>query len=327
MSNFIDDIIKNTNEQIKYKNTVTTGEITKDNEDGTYDVKINNASKATPDVENMDYDAIFSAGEIVIIQLRNGCKEDPIIIGHSKKIKQDPKAVEVDYSGETGGGVETVEKTIYSDNTKNGLLDFNELILESEKSESENYTYHHNQAEANGSFIGWIALTVGQAQNRQALPTKIEFDIYRSLLFFDLSAIPSNAKITSAQLGIWVGVDFGGGGFFGDESQQDFNIVIQDGQPNYPHNPVVIGDYYYSHYKNNGGQLNTSGIAENAYNIIPLNSNGMAWLPCGGIAKLCLRSDRDISSTIPGVPTWTIEEWIMVDNADNRPKLTITYTI
>ena len=57
------------------------------------------------------------------------------------------------------------------------------------------------------------------------------------------------------------------------------------------------------------------------------DSNGMAWLPCGGIAKLCLRSDRDISSTIPGVPTWTIEEWIMVDNADHRPKLAITYTI
>jgi len=326
MSNFVDDIIKNANEQIKYKNTVTTGEVTKVNGDGTYDVKINNAGSAIPDVETLSYDAMFSVGEIVTIGFENGCKESPKILGHSKKIKQDPKPVEVDYSGEEGGGVETVEKTIYSDNTKNGLLDFNELILESEKSESENYTYHHNQAEANGSFIGWIALAVGQAQNRHALPTQIEFDIYRSLLFFDLSVIPSNAKITSAQLGIWVGVDIEGD-FIGDESQQDFNVVIQDGQPNYPHNPVVVGDYYYSKYHNNGGQLNTSGIVENAYNIIPLNSNGIAWLPCGGIAKLCIRSDRDISATIPGVPWWPDDEWIMIDNAGNRPKLTITYTI
>ena len=103
MSNFIKDIIKNANEQIKYKNTVTTGEITVDNGDGTYDVKITNASSAYPNVETINYDAVFSVGEIVDIIFEQGCKESPKIIGHSKKIKQEPKQVEVDYSGGCAG--------------------------------------------------------------------------------------------------------------------------------------------------------------------------------------------------------------------------------
>lgn len=99
MSNFINDIIKNANDLIKYKNTVTTGEITVDNGDGTYDVKIANASSAYPNVETVLYGEVFSIGEIVDIIFEYGCKEAPKIIGHAKKIKQEPKIVEVDYSG------------------------------------------------------------------------------------------------------------------------------------------------------------------------------------------------------------------------------------
>jgi len=101
MSNFINDLIKNSNDQIKYKNTVTTGEITKDNGDGTYAVKINNADEAIPVVDTLHYDAIFSVGEIVTIGNENSCKESPKILGHAKKLKQEPIEVEVDY---TGGG-------------------------------------------------------------------------------------------------------------------------------------------------------------------------------------------------------------------------------
>ena len=99
MSKFIESIIKNANEQIKYKNTITNGEITVDNGDGTYDVKIANASSAIPNVETVLYGESFSVGEIVVIGFEYGCKEAPKILGHAKKIKQEPKQVEVDYSG------------------------------------------------------------------------------------------------------------------------------------------------------------------------------------------------------------------------------------
>lgn len=101
MFNFHNKMTINIIDQIKYRETYVTGEIVADNGDGTYDVKIDNASSAYKNVETRDYDAIFSIGEIVDIGYEYGCKESPKILGHSKKISQEPKQVEVDYSGYT----------------------------------------------------------------------------------------------------------------------------------------------------------------------------------------------------------------------------------
>ncbi|MBA7573837.1 hypothetical protein ES708_15635 [subsurface metagenome] len=78
---------------------IRTGEITADNGDGTYDVKIANADSAYPNVETLEYGATFSISEIVIIGFEYGCKESPKILGSAKKIAQEPLIVEVDYSG------------------------------------------------------------------------------------------------------------------------------------------------------------------------------------------------------------------------------------
>ena len=102
MSDFVNDIIKNSVNQIKYRNTIVNGEITAANSDGTYDVKIANANSAYPSVETILYNETFSIGEIVDIAFEYGNKEAPKIIGHSKKIAQSPVVVEVDYSGESG---------------------------------------------------------------------------------------------------------------------------------------------------------------------------------------------------------------------------------
>ena len=108
MSNFIDDIIKNANDQIKYKETVVTGEVTVDNGDGTYDVKIANAPTAYPSVETATYGDTFAVGEIAIITFEYGNKEMPRLWGHAKKIKQNPVQVEVDYSSGGSASVETI---------------------------------------------------------------------------------------------------------------------------------------------------------------------------------------------------------------------------
>jgi hypothetical protein len=102
MSNFINNIIKNSVNQIKYRETVVNGEVTSANSDGTYDVKIAQASSAYPSIESILYGEEFSVGEIVDVIFEYGCKEAPKIIGHSKKIAQEPLEVEVDYSGTSG---------------------------------------------------------------------------------------------------------------------------------------------------------------------------------------------------------------------------------
>jgi len=302
MSNFIDDIIENANKQIKYKNTVTTGEITVDNGDGTYDVKIDNADSAIPNVETLSYDAMFSVGEIVTIGFENGCKESPKILGHSKKIKQEPKSVEVDYSGEEGGGLQTETETIYCTNVSGFIF----------VKDTTDYDTCHNSIDGSDcdsiDLLVTTYLTIGQSESAG------EYTVARSYLFFNTSTIPSNAIITNAVLSFTVA----------DNQFIDWNIVIQDGQPNYPNNPIIASDYDCSKYSNNGGQrAAVAGASPPVYSGITLNSNGRAWINKGGITKFCLRSSQDISSLIPVDSLHAI----IIDNDTLLPKLTITYTI
>jgi len=99
LPNFSDSIGKNIIRQIKYRGTIRTGEVIADNGDGTYDVKIALSDETYPNVETIHYDMVFNVGEIAVIGFEYGSKELPKIIGHSKKVAQDPVNVEVDYSG------------------------------------------------------------------------------------------------------------------------------------------------------------------------------------------------------------------------------------
>jgi len=105
MLDYFGKLNKNVIDQIKYRGTILTGEITKDNGDGTYDVRIAQADDPYPNVETAFYDEVFSIGEIVVVTFEDGNKERPRIWGHAKKIAQEPKIVEVDFSG--GARVET----------------------------------------------------------------------------------------------------------------------------------------------------------------------------------------------------------------------------
>lgn len=106
MLDYFGKLNKNVIDQIKYRETIITGEIKTDNEDGTYGVEISQSGKTYPNVETAHYGDIFTVGEIAIITYEYGNKEMPRIWGHAKKIAQDPKIVEVDYSG--GARVETL---------------------------------------------------------------------------------------------------------------------------------------------------------------------------------------------------------------------------
>jgi len=99
LPNFIDSIEKNVIRHIKYRGTIRTGEITADNGNETYDVKIAMSDQSYPSVETLYPNDVFQVGEIVTLGFEYGSKEIPKILGHGKKVAQEPVEIEVDYSG------------------------------------------------------------------------------------------------------------------------------------------------------------------------------------------------------------------------------------
>ncbi|MDH7506794.1 MAG: PKD domain-containing protein, partial [Candidatus Thermoplasmatota archaeon] len=142
------------------------------------------------------------------------------------------------------------------------------------------------------------------------------YRIYRGFLIFNTSEIPSNACIENAVLSLYKKDDY---------SDTDFTIMVQNGQPDYPHDPLMERDYYKDYYSGNGGELNMVNFV-NGFNNITLTE--LSWINIGGVTKLCLRSSCDINGVVP-----TGGEYVNVysadikgeSNPDPRPKLVIVY--
>ncbi|GAH69545.1 unnamed protein product, partial [marine sediment metagenome] len=256
-----------------------TGEITTNNGDGTYNVKINNASNAYKNVETRHPGAIFSIREIVDIGYEYGNKESPKILGSSGKVPQEPKQVEVDYSGGcAGGGLQTKTVTIHV-GVASGSVGVNDT----------NYGICHDSVDGSdceGRGLSTTIISLGQQEDGGT------YAISKAYIYFDTSDIPDKATIIDAILSIAIA----------DNYSINFNIVIQDGQPTYPHNPLIYSDYNHIRYSNNGGQI-AAVAAEGPpiYSNIPLTVNGRNWINKGEMTKFCLRSSKDIASTIPSV--------------------------
>lgn len=165
-----------------------------------------------------------------------------------------------------------------------------------------------------GSLTGFIYDTdssyfIGQTNTTQ-------FYIHRSFLFFDTSALPPDANITSAVLSLNIKTDY---------SATDFNVTIQNGQPTYPRDPLETGDYYYGYYSGNGGNRSTSdGLSVGSYWNITLTSDGRSWIQKGGTTKLALRSSEDIASSEPTDDEY-VEIYYVEGGLNVAPKLYITY--
>jgi len=116
--------------------------------------------------------------------------------------------------------------------------------------------------------------------------------IYRGFVFFDTSSIPDDVNVTSAKLVLRVATY---------TSEHNYSIVIQSGMDQWPTDPLVSGDYYYTHYSGDGGSASVAGLGSNDYLNITLNSTGLDWINDhkDGTTKFCLRSSKDISSTAP----------------------------
>jgi len=148
----------------------------------------------------------------------------------------------------------------------------------------------------------------------------LRWNIYRGFLYFDTSEIPAGAVITDAKLQMYVTHNY---------TYRTHSIIIQNGQPTYPTNPIGVWSYYHGFYSGNGGSIASSAISTNAWNTITLNDDGKSWINCGGETKLALRVSRDIESDSPGTPSEGAparEEGIrLYSDSGVYAKLVITY--
>ena len=155
-----------------------------------------------------------------------------------------------------------------------------------------------------------ITLQLGQHQSSGY------YSIWRDYFYFDSSALPDSCVITSANLSLYCSTDY---------SDTDFSVTIQDGQPTYPHNPLVVGDYSKAYYSGDGGNINTSTFVGAGYKNISMSATGLTWISKTGETKLCVRSNREIAGTTP-----TGKEYILVHHYEKgvgyRPYLEVIYS-
>ena len=76
----ITEIIRNNVGNIIHRGFVVTGEIAKDNGDGSYDVFISEEAKEYPKIFTLSRNPDLVIGDKVRILYKNGCKELPIIL-------------------------------------------------------------------------------------------------------------------------------------------------------------------------------------------------------------------------------------------------------
>jgi PKD repeat protein len=128
-------------------------------------------------------------------------------------------------------------------------------------------------------------IIVGQ---QKSMGDPSQYMVYRGYLFFNTTRLPSNAIIMNATLSLHKAADY---------SSTDFDIIIQNGQPDFPHYPIENGDYNKDSYTGKGGEEFNTADFTSGYNDILLTNH--SWLTAEGITKFCVRSNRDIDAVEP----------------------------
>jgi len=150
-------------------------------------------------------------------------------------------------------------------------------------------------------------------------PSYYTFQIARDFFYFDTSSIPIDAVITNVQLRFYVYT-------YWQISGRAISIVVQNGQPTYPHSPAEDGDFLYSNYSGNGGEVSVG----TGWKTITFNEDARSWINKGGETKLALRIDRDVNSDAPPTPppgADLVTEGVRIyHKANYYARLIITYT-
>lgn len=145
-----------------------------------------------------------------------------------------------------------------------------------------------------------------------------EYTIARMALLFDTSHLGTNATIISVNLCLNV-TNLGADVWI----TEPFDIVVQNGQPDYPSNPVVVDDYNRTKYSGDGGSLPAASLIT-GWNYVPLNATGLTWINKTGYTKLMVRNSNDVAGIAPPGPGYD-ENTAKFASGANQPYLDIQY--
>ncbi len=199
-------------------------------------------------------------------------------------------------------------------------------------SSNDCYWQSYNNADYGTVRSAGSAATLASAVTAQAgqdWVTMSGFYISRAGLYFDTSALPDDADITSAKVWLYISAKSNRGTYV---TGQDTDLVIQNGQPTYPSDTPAGGDYNMAYYNGSGGTITYANASVGSFNNISVNGSVLTWIDPTGITKLIIRSDKDISGSGPpsGGGTagnnYNYVQWYTYEQgAGYQPYLEVTY--
>lgn len=158
--------------------------------------------------------------------------------------------------------------------------------------------------------------TMDIGQRRDYSAPNYFFYIYRGFPTWDTSTL-SGTTLVNATLNIYVTSKY---------NTTAFNVTVQNGQPDYPSNPLVTSDFWWDHYSGDGGSMPIGTGAITGWLSINMTASGLTWISTTGTTKLALRSSRDIN-----YQAVTDTEYCTIYSANAgvsfAPRLVVTYTI
>ena len=154
-------------------------------------------------------------------------------------------------------------------------------------------------------------------------------NVMRGFLAFDTSALPRNAVITGATLGVFVT-----GTADSVNDGNDFVTVVQGLQAS----PTILNVNDFSKAGNAGdhpvegsNRVDITGIATNAYMQWTLSPTGLTWISPGGFSQFAVREGHDVLDVWPGYANGqgdAISAYMSEQPGTSQdPYLKITYTI
>jgi len=165
--------------------------------------------------------------------------------------------------------------------------------------------YDEGRDATNASYVedDFHAIYIGQYLSS-------EYEFGRAGLFFN--TLGETGEITKVILKLYALYDHVG----------DFNIIVQNGQPDYPNKPMIGSDYDRTKYSGNGGSISTGNWARYEFKNMVLNEDGISWINKQGYTKLLLRAEGDINGI---APIEVNDGWVAgsLADEDKRPRLFI----
>jgi len=161
--------------------------------------------------------------------------------------------------------------------------------LQTLRAVSTDYSTVHNAA--SGSMIE--SNQIGQQK------WGTEYRIYRSPGLWDTTGIISDGVGSVALCGNHLGALIA-----------DFKIVVQSGQPTFPHSPVIGVDYDKTNYGDIGGESETLVAGKGGYTFnTPFGEDALNWIQ-NGLTKLMLRSSKELAASPPTGSDENILAWV-----------------